>query len=106
MFDSIARPAVLVAALSLIPTGAALAGPIILENNAGPNVCEVQVSVGPDAPNGPIQTFGGLDFNWRQEIDADRLCYRVSVPPENCSGSFTDWRCCEAAGGESLCAIE
>lgn len=82
----------------------ALAGPILLRNNESPNLCGLEVSVGENAPNAPVQSFGDLEMNWEQAFDANKLCYRVSEPPEMC-GTWSDWRCCEAGDGETLCAI-
>lgn len=93
------------ASYGAVLAGSAFAGPIILENNAAANVCKVEVTIGAEAPKGPVQKFGDLEFNWRQNFDTNRLCYRVSNPPVTCNGSWTDWRCCDSTGGESLCAI-
>ncbi|MEJ8573967.1 hypothetical protein [Microbaculum marinum] len=83
----------------------AVAATIILENNAGPNVCEVQVAIGPYAPEGPTENFGDLQFNWRRTFTTDKLCYRISEPPDDCSGVYSKWTCCESTGGETLCAM-
>jgi len=84
--------------------GQALAGPILLRNEEAPNLCGLEVSVGENAPNGPVQSFGDLEINWEQSFDTNKLCYRVSEPPEMC-GTWSDWRCCEAGDGEKLCSI-
>jgi hypothetical protein len=90
-------------AVALI-AGSALAGSIILRSEV-PSVCEVEVAVGPGAPNAPIQKFGDLTLPWEQIFDTDKLCVRYSEPPEQC-GSWTDWHCCESSGAESLCVID
>ena len=105
MFDKACFASLFAILVLTATTGPANAGPIILENNASPNVCEVEVTVGPNAPEGPVQKFGDLEYNWRQVFDTNRLCYRVSEPPETCTGTWTDWRCGDAPAGESLCAM-
>lgn len=84
---------------------AALAGPILLRNDYSPSICGLEVSVGENAPDAPVQQFGGIQQPWEQSFDAAKICYRVSTPPDTC-GTWSDWRCCEAKDGESLCAIE
>lgn len=79
-------------------------GQIFLESNEIPNVCGLEVSVGPNAPDAPVQQFGDLEPPWRQEFDAAKICYRVSNPPDVC-GAWTEWRCCASSGGETLCAV-
>lgn len=96
----------LIAVVAASATAApAFAGPIFLESNEIPNICGLEVSVGPDAPASPVQQFGDIEPPWRQEFDSDKICYRVSNPPEACTGSWTEWRCCESSGGESLCSV-
>jgi|GEM_PF-3178080 len=84
---------------------AALAGEIILRNEYAPEVCGLEVSVGDNAPDAPVQQFGDINQPWEQVFDAGKICYRVSTPPESC-GTWTDWRCCEGTDGQSLCAIQ
>ncbi len=99
-----ARAFVLAGAASLLAQ-AALAGPILLRNDYSPSICGLEVSVGENAPDAPVQQFGGIQQPWEQSFDASKICYRVSTPPDSC-GAWTDWRCCEAKEGESLCAID
>jgi hypothetical protein len=94
----------LAGAVSLV-AHAALAGPILLRNDYAPNICGLEVSVGDTAPDAPVQQFGGIQQPWEQSFDAGKICYRVSEPPDIC-GTWSDWRCCEAKDGESLCAIQ
>jgi hypothetical protein len=83
----------------------AFAGPIVLRNDYAPSICGLEVSVGENAPDAPVQQFGGIEQPWEQSFDATKICYRVSEPPDTC-GTWSDWRCCEAKDGESLCAID
>lgn len=92
------------AAAAILCVAPANAGPIFLESNEIPNICGLEVSVGPDAPNAPVQQFGDIEPPWRQEFDADKICYRVSNPPDTCAG-WSDWRCCESSGGQTLCSV-
>jgi len=67
--------------------------------------CEVEVSVGADAPNAPVQKFGDLTLPWEHIFDADKICFRHSV--EDDCDAFVDWQCCESSGGkETLCVID
>jgi hypothetical protein len=96
--------------LSIVGAGiifatSAIAGPIILRNEDIPNICGLEVSVGPNAPDAPAQQFGDLQGGWEQQFDANKVCFRVSNPPDVC-GSWSDWKCCEAGEGEQLCAVE
>jgi hypothetical protein len=82
-----------------------LAQKIILRNDYSPNICGLEVSVGDNAPDAPVQQFGGITQPWEQIFEAGKICYRVSQPPQDCN-SMSDWRCCESSGDETLCAIQ
>lgn len=97
--------AAVAAGVSIVIAGTAFAGPILLRNDYAPSVCGLEVSVGPNAPDAPVQQFGGIQQPWEQSFDAAKICYRVSEPPDTC-GTWSNWRCCEAKDGESLCAIQ
>jgi hypothetical protein len=49
-----------IAGAALAIATSALAGPIIVRNEDIPNVCGLEISVGPNAPDAPVQQFGEL----------------------------------------------
>ncbi len=100
---SLATLAAVAAAVGIATS--AFAGPIILRNEDIPNICGLEVSVGPNAPDAPVRQFGDLQPMWEQQFDADKICYRVSEPNDQC-GTWSDWRCCESSGGETLCSVD
>jgi hypothetical protein len=83
----------------------ALAGTITLRNEYFTEVCGIEVSVGDNAPDAPVQQFGGIEQPWEQVFDADKICVRRSDPVDSC-GKWTEWHCCESGGGAALCALE
>ncbi len=101
---SIARVLGLAGALGLVAQ-TAFAGTITLRNEYFTEVCGVEVSVGENAPDAPVQQFGGIEQPWEQVFDADKICVRRSNPADTC-GNWTDWHCCESGGGAALCALE
>jgi hypothetical protein len=105
MLVSISRVALPLIAGGVLLATSAQAGTIILRNTDMPNVCGLEVSVGPNAPDAPVQQFGDLQAEWETQFDADKICFRFSNPPEACGG-WTPWKCCEAGAGEQLCVLE
>jgi len=91
---AVRRSLVTMAAVASIVSiaSSALAAPIILRNEDIPNICGLEVSVGPNAPDAPAQQFGDLQPMWEQDFDANKICFRVSNPPDVC-GSWSDWKC-------------
>lgn len=66
------------------------------------NLCEVQVTIGKDAPKGPVHRFTDLDEDDRYTFQTNHLCNRRSVGGEACTGEYTEWACCEAQEGEDI----
>ena len=81
----------------------ALAGDVKLVSDTWGNVCGVEVTWGPDAPNGtPVEFHTDVPRNW-SITKPDRLCYRRASTPDNCESGMTQWKTqwkC-AAGAES-----
>jgi len=71
------------------------AGTVSLVSNTWDFICTVEVSVGLNAPNTQeVQTFKDVQRGQLVYSKAtDRLCYRRSGDPENCSSFLNDWRC-------------
>lgn len=65
-------------------------------------LCEVQVTIGPEAPNGPIHRFTDIDTDDRYTFQTNKLCNRRSVGGEACTDEYTEWACCEAKDGEDI----
>ncbi|GHB24071.1 hypothetical protein GCM10007094_10090 [Pseudovibrio japonicus] len=74
---------------------------ITLEGN-DMRVCEVQVTIGPDAPNGHIYRFTDIARDDRYTFQTNRLCNRRSIGGEACLDDYTEWTCCEAQAGEDI----
>ncbi|MDD7909881.1 hypothetical protein PUV47_08125 [Pseudovibrio exalbescens] len=63
------------------------------------SICEIQVVVGPNAPEGTIETLGQMDSDERRTFETNKLCVRRTVGEDTC-GEYSEWKCCEAAEGE------
>lgn len=88
-------------ALALVPVGPAIAGEIKLVSDTLDMVCRVEVTSGPDAPNGPVETYTDVHKGW-SITKPDKLCYRRASTPDNCDSGMTQWntqwKCAEKAG--------
>jgi len=71
---------------------AAFAGTVVLISDTWDNICRVEVTTGINAPNTSVQPFSGVRPG-RVTSGTDRLCYRRSNDPRNCSSGLTEWRC-------------
>lgn len=65
-------------------------------------LCEIQVTIGPEAPKGPIHRFTDVDEDDRYTFETNRLCHRRSIGGEACLDDYTDWTCCDAKDGEDI----
>ncbi|KZL19280.1 hypothetical protein PsAD2_02031 [Pseudovibrio axinellae] len=65
-------------------------------------LCEVQVTIGPEAPKGPIHRFADIDSDDRYTFETSKLCNRRTVGGEACTDEYTEWTCCEAQEGEDI----
>ena len=71
----------------------ALAGDVKLVSDTLDSVCGVEITSGPDAPNGtPVEAFTDVSRNW-SIAKPDRLCYRRASSPDNCDSGMTQWKC-------------
>jgi hypothetical protein len=90
-------------ALGAVPI--ALAGDIKLVSDTWDNICRVEVTWGPDAPNGtPVEHHADVSRNW-SVIKPDRLCYRRASTPDNCDSGMTQWNTpwkCAAKTGSGI----
>jgi hypothetical protein len=56
------------------------------------SACRVEITRGPDAPNGtPVESFTDVPRNW-SITKPDRLCYRRASSPDNCDSGMTQWK--------------
>ena len=70
----------------------ALAGDVKLVSDTLDNVCGVEITWGPDAPNGtPVESFADVSRNW-SITKPERLCYRRASTPDNCDSGMTQWK--------------
>lgn len=68
-------------------------GKVVLVSDTWDNVCHVQVMSGLNAPQqGPVESFDNVQRG-RKITKDDKLCYRRSGNPSDCSSGWTDWRC-------------
>lgn len=76
--------------LGLHFAGLALAGEVKLVSDTLDMVCRVEVSVGPDAPNAPVETFVDVAKGW-SITKPEKLCYRRASTVDNCESGMTQW---------------
>lgn len=85
-------PGMLACTLTLGAMAHALAGDVKLVSDTLDNVCGVEVTWGPDAPNStPIESHTDVAKNW-SITKPDRLCYRRASTPDNCDSGMTQWK--------------
>jgi hypothetical protein len=81
-----------VCTLTLSSAPCALAGDVKLVSDTLDSVCGVEITWGPDAPNGtPAEFFSDVSRNW-SITKPDRLCYRRASSPGNCDSGMTQWK--------------
>lgn len=89
-------------ALTLGSVTHALAGDVKLVSDTLENVCGVEITWGPEAPNGtPVEIHADVSKNW-SITKPDRLCYRRPTTPDNCDSGMTQWKTqwkCAASAG-------
>jgi len=77
--------------LTLSPTTYALAGDVKLVSGNWESVCRVEITWGPNAPEGtPVEFYSDVPKNW-SITKPDRLCYRRALDPSNCESGMTQW---------------
>ena len=80
------------------------AGKVRLKSDSFDTICQLQVTVGPQAPNGSVEDIENVKKGWSRTGDR-RICYRRSSDPEEC-GKLTNWNCCSnPGGGTTSCSI-
>ena len=69
----------------------AFAGDVKLVSDNWDSICRVEITSGPQAPNGtPIESHTDVPKNW-SITKPDRLCYRRASAPDNCDSGMTQW---------------
>src|SRR4029078_2755604 len=82
----------LVVTIALMATPAH-AGSIRLISDTWDYICKVEVKRGLNAPEQETaEPFSEVRKNWYTTAD-ERICYRRSSNPTDCSSGFTEWRC-------------
>ena len=70
----------------------ASAGDVKLVSDTFDTVCLVEITWGPDAPNGtPVEFHSDVPKNW-SITKPDRLCYRRPSTADNCDSGMTQWK--------------
>ena len=87
--------------VSLGATAYALAGDVKLVSDTHDSVCRVEITSGPNAPDGaPVEQFTDVERDW-SITKPGKLCYRRASTPDNCESGMTQWntrwRCAENA---------
>lgn len=84
-------PGIFACLLTLGSTPSALAGDVKLVSGTWESVCRVEITWGPNAPNGtPVESYSDVPRNW-SITKPDRLCYRRASTPDNCDSGMTQW---------------
>jgi hypothetical protein len=76
--------------LALGAIALAAAGEVKLVSDTIDMVCRVEVTSGPDAPNGSVETYHDVAMGW-SITKPDKLCYRRASTPNNCDSGMTQW---------------
>jgi hypothetical protein len=87
---------------TLASLNCALAGEVKLVSDTWDEVCRVEITWGPAAPEGtPVEQFLDVKKHW-SITKPDRLCYRRASTPDNCDSGMTQWntqwKCAAGAG--------
>jgi hypothetical protein len=84
-------PGVFACIFALASVADAVAGDIKLVSDTWDSVCRVDITWGPDAPNGtPVEHYSDVSRNW-SITKPDKLCYRRASAPDNCESGMTQW---------------
>lgn len=85
-------PGIFACILTLGSIASALAGDVKLVSDTWDSVCRVEITSGPDAPEGtPLETYSDVPRNW-SITKPDKLCYRRPSTPDNCDSGMTQWK--------------
>ena len=86
----------------------ALAGDVRLVSDTWDSVCRVEITWGPNAPDGtPVEYHPEVSRNWTV-TKPDRLCYRRASTPDNCDSGMTQWKTqwkCAAKSGSGTAEL-
>jgi len=83
-------PAVFTCMLTLGSAPQVSAGDVKLVSDTLDMIWRVEVTSGPDAPNGPIETYIDVRTGW-SITKGEKLCYRRASTPDNCESGMTQW---------------
>ena len=80
---------ILACLLTLGSIACALAGDVKLVSGAWDSVCRVEITWGPNAPDGtPVEFHSDVPRNW-SITKPDKLCYRRALDYSNCESGMT-----------------
>ena len=98
-------PGIFACMLTIGPIAHALAGDVKLVSDTLDSVCRVEITWGPDAPDGtPVEFYSDVPRNW-SITKPDKLCYRRPSTPDNCDSGMTQWKTqwsCAAKAGSGV----
>ena len=84
-------PGIFACIFVLGPTVHAFAGEVKLVSDQWDSVCRVDVTWGPNSPEGtPVEQYLDVPKHW-SITKPDRLCYRRASTPDNCDSGMTQW---------------
>lgn len=81
---------VLACVLALSTIAPAAAGEVKLVSDTIDMICRVEITSGPEAPNGSVETYNDVAMGW-SITKPDKLCYRRASTPDNCDSGMTQW---------------
>lgn len=85
-------PAIFACMLTSVSIADTLVGDVKLVSDNWESICGVEVTWGPNAPEGtPVEYHYDVPRNW-SIIKPDRLCYRRASTPDNCDSGMTQWK--------------
>ena len=98
-------PGIFACIFTLGSIASALAGDVKLVSDTWDSVCRVEITSGPNAPEGtPLETYSDVPRNW-SITKPDKLCYRRPSTPDNCDSGMTQWKTqwsCAANAGSGI----
>jgi hypothetical protein len=83
-------PDIFASMLALGTIAPAVAGEVRLVSDIIEMICRVEITSGPDAPNGSVETYNDVAMGW-SITKQDKLCYRRASTPDNCDSGMTQW---------------
>jgi len=98
--------AIVFVAVALSTFQRATAGTVILKSATWAKICKVEVVTGMNAPDKGSRSSYDNVSKGTITTAADKLCYRRSNDPSNCSSALGPWTCCsKLTSGSDTCSL-